>query len=70
MWPAAGTGFEPSAYTPAGAEAQEGRILANAQWHREHGYPSLWARPGVRMAAAVIAFLVLVFLVAMASTLL
>ncbi len=70
MWPDAGAGFEPSAYSPAGGEAQEARILANAQWHREHGYTSVWARPGVRMAVAVVGFLVVVFLIAVLSTVL
>ncbi len=70
MWPEGGAGFEPSAYTPAGSEAQAARLMANARWHREHGYPSLWARPGVRMAAVVLVFLVLVFLIAVLSTLL
>jgi hypothetical protein len=34
MWPDLGSGFEPSAYSPAGSELQDARILANARWSR------------------------------------
>lgn len=70
MWPEPGSGFEPSAYSPAGGEAQEARLLANARWRREHGYRSLWARPAVRIAAFVVGFVVAVLLIAVVSSLL